>query len=178
MLDTQSAAQVQAMINQAVAGLLPPPGYTREKAWDPSTGVGLVKDGATDAFWYPAIVTAIAPAAVQNTQINIAADADFYCTHFLQWFNNHAALTAINVSTTVTPLITVLINDTGSSRNLMNSAIPIPAIAGNGTLPYRLQKPRLFQRTTSINFAFTNFDTALTYDGFFILGGFKVYSNS
>jgi hypothetical protein len=177
MLDAQALGQINQMIQQAIAPLLPPPGYTREKAWDPSTGVGLVKDGATDAFWFDAVVTAIAPAANQTTQINISADADFYCTHFLQWFNNHASLTAINAATIVQPLVTVLMSDTGSSRSLMSAPIPIPAIAGNGQLPYRLQKPRLFQRTTSINFAFNNFDTALTYDGHFILGGFKVYSN-
>jgi hypothetical protein len=179
-MNQQELNTMQAAIASTLAAQGPPGGYSGARAWDPSNGVGLVKAGATDAFYYPVSTLAggIAPAAIQNVSIAISADADFYCTHILQHTVNHASITGLTVSTMPTPLITVLITDTGSSRALMQGPIPVASIAGCGQLPYRLQYPRLFQRTTSINFQFTNFDTALTFDMTITLGGFKVYSNN
>lgn len=171
------------LIQSAVAGVIQtmrpcPPGYVNEKAFDPSTGAGYVKAGNRDAFWYACDATNVASATGTSTQtINIAADADFYWIATSYQAFNHASLTALTESTNPIPNMTVLITDTGSSRQLMNEAVWIPTIAGDGKRPYRLLYPRLFQRTTSINFAFANLDSALALDIHFVLHGFKVYSN-
>jgi len=167
---------VAATVAGTIQGMQPPGGPAGQ-AYDPSTGTGYVKPGPQDQFWYPVTVAAIAPAATQNQVIAISADADFYCNCLTYAAYNHAALTDITESTYILPLVTCLITDTGSSRQLMNAPIPLSALAGSGERPFRLIKGRLFQRTTSINLSFTNFDTALTYDIYFVLGGFKVYGN-
>ena len=65
-------------------------------------------------------------------------------------------------STDVIPLVTVLINDTGTSRNLMNAPIPIGSLAGDGKRPYRIVRPRLFRANSIINLTFTNYAVAGT----------------
>lgn len=168
------------MIQSAVAGVARAASTPVERAFDPSTGTGTVKAGNRDQFFYAiSFPTAgVAPAASFTGTIAISADADFYCNALSYQAFNHASITALTESTNPIPAITVLITDTGSSRQLMNQAVPITTIAGDGKRPYRLIYPRLFRRTASINLTFTNNDTALTINLDFVLHGFKVYSGT
>lgn len=170
-----------SLIQQAVAATIAAMrGGAQEKAFDPSTGTGFVKAGNRDQFFniVPFPAAGLAPAAVTNQILPISADADFYWNATSYQADNHGSVTALTESTNPIPLITVLVTDTGSSRQLMNAAVPVPSIAGDGKRPYRLLYPRLFRRTTSINFTFQNLDTALTLDLSLVLHGFKVYSNT
>ena len=117
-------------------------------------------DGS-DYYWYVTnIAAALAPAAVSNTQIQIDAGTDFYWIASSYQIDISGA--ALTESSNPIPLITVVINDTGSSRNLMNSAIPLGAIAGDGKRPYRLIRPRLFRANSVINFTWTSYVAAGT----------------
>lgn len=128
-------------------------------------------DGS-DYYWYIANVTALAPGVTAPTSIQIDAGTDFYWIATTQSADTSAALTE---STNIIPLVTVLINDTGTSRNLMNAPVPVPALAGDGKRPYRLVRPRLFRANSIINLTFTSYaPTGTTYGNiYFTLHGYR-----
>jgi hypothetical protein len=142
------------------SSMLPP------NIFDPRT------DGS-DYYWYVTnFAAALAAAATTNTQIQIDAGTDFY------WIASsyQADLTgvALTDSGNIIPLVTVLINDTGTSRNLMNSPLPITTIAGDGKRPYRLVRPRLFRANSVINFTWVNYSAGTTYtDIYFVMHGYR-----
>lgn len=175
MLDQNDLNMLAATVQATIAAMRA--GGGGEPAFTPSTGQGCVEQGNRDQFFYPVGFTNLAPAGVANVSLQISADSNFYCNAFTYQAWNHASVTALTEATNPIPSVTVLITDTGSSRQLMQGAVPITTIAGDGKRPYRLTRPRLFQRTTSINFQFTNIDSALTLDLTLVLHGFKVYSN-
>jgi hypothetical protein len=129
-------------------------------------------DGS-DYYWYVTnIAAALAAAGTTSSQIQIDAGTDFY------WIGSSyqcdSAGAALTESTNIIPLLTVVINDTGTSRNLMNSAIPLPALAGDGKRPYRLVRPRLFRANSVINFTWNNYSTGTTYTNiFFTMHGYR-----
>lgn len=124
-------------------------------------------DGS-DYYWYGTnVVGGLAPAATGNSSIQIDAGTDFY------WIGTtiQADITgaALEESTDIIPLVTVLINDTGTSRNLMNAPIPLGSICGDGKRPYRLVRPRLFRANSIINFTFTSYVAAgTTYSNLYL----------
>lgn len=114
------------------------------------------RSDGSDYYWYVANWAApLAPGASTNTQIQIDAGTDFYwiaTTHFADLQGGDQTWDSFEL-----PLVTVLINDTGASRNLMNAAVPIPALSGSGLMPYRLVRPRLFRANSVVNFTFTSY---------------------
>jgi hypothetical protein len=134
-------------------------------------------DGS-DYYWYIANptnagVSPLASGATGNASIQIDAGTDFYwIATTIQADISGAVLTE---STDVIPLVTVLINDTGTSRNLMNAPIPIGSLAGDGKRPYRIVRPRLFRANSIINLTFTNYAVAgTTYTNLYLtLHGYR-----
>lgn len=129
-------------------------------------------DGS-DYYWYVANPGALAPAATGNTSIMIDAGTDFYwIATTIQADIGEAALTE---STDIIPLVTLLVNDTGTSRNLMNAPIPLGSICGDGKRPYRLVRPRLFRANSIINLTFTSYvTTGTTYGNLYLtLHGYR-----
>ena len=155
-------------INQVGAGsaasprssMLPP------NIFDPRT------DGS-DYYWYVTnFAAALAAAATTNTQIQIDAGTDFYW--IASSYQTDTAGATLTESTNLIALVTVLINDTGTSRNLMNSPVPVSTIAGDGKRPYRLVRPRLFRANSVINFTWVNYSNATTYtDIYFVMHGYR-----
>lgn len=168
MLDANDLSTMQAAIAGVLAGQ-----QKAGKVFDPSTG-------NQDQFWYAVTTPAagIAPAGVSILNIPISADADFYWNATTYQADNHASVTALTESTNPIPLVNILITDTGSNRQLMSQAVPLPTIAGDGKRPYRLLYPRRFRRTAAIQITLTNFDSALTLDVTVVFHGYKVYSNN
>lgn len=130
---------------------LPPPSTMpygpADDFFDPQT------DGSDIMFYGTNVQNLSSSAPVGNTTIQIDSGIDFY------WY---AATFQVDIggnlqteSSAVVPLVTVLINDTGSRKNLMNAAIPVTAIGGPGERPYRLPRPRLFRASSTINFTWT-----------------------
>ena len=142
-----------------------------ERPYDPQGGI--IPPGPRDFFIYTATASALAAAGTASAVIQISNDAPFFLTALT--YQADVAAAALTESTNVIPLVTALITDTGSARQLMSAAVPIGAFMGDGKRPYRLVHPRLFQRGTSITVALTNFSAATTYNLRILFIGFKVF---
>lgn len=87
--------------------------------------------------------------------IQIEADSDFLIQK-LAYFSNFDNA-QVTVQTQDVPLVTILIVDTGSGRQLMNAPVPLAALFGDGRLPYILPTPKLFTKNSRINVTLFNF---------------------
>lgn len=112
-------------------------------------------DGS-DYFFYACNIGSLAPSATLQAQIQIDAGTDFLWIA-TTYQSNVSATAATSISGQIAPLISLLITDTGATKNLMNSPVPINTIAGQGEFPYRLIEPRLFRANSTINFTFSNY---------------------
>lgn len=131
-----------------------------------------------DLTYYQTLVSNLAPAANAPSQINIDAGTDFYWV--ATTYQADVGEAAQTESSIVIPLVTVIITDTGSQRQLMNAAVPLPCIAGPGERPYRNILPRLFRANSIITFNWTSYVTSGTTYGniYLILHGFRLPPNS
>lgn len=120
------------------------------------------KPVAKDFFIYRTFHEAIGPGETNTQNIRIQADSDFMLQKLSQF--SDVAGAAQTVDTQVIPLCTVLITDSGSGRNLMEDDVPIPALYGNGLLPFILPTQKIFARQSIITVRITNFSAATTYD--------------
>jgi hypothetical protein len=128
-------------------------------------------DGS-DYYWYGTNVQGLIPAATANSQIQVDAGTDFYW--IATTIQSDIAEGPLEESTDIIPLVTVLINDTGTSRNLMNTAIPLGSLCGDGKRPYRLVRPRLFRANSIIGFTFVNYSAGTTYGNLYLtLHGYR-----
>ena len=146
-------------------------------AGSPAPAVFNPRENGSDYFWYshPAISTLSSVAPTATGIINLDADSDFYCVALT--YSVSIADAALTESSFVIPLIRVLITDTGSGKALMNTAMPLNAIAGDGKRPYRFVRPRVFLSNATIQLGYTSFVAAgTTYSDFqLIFHGYKVY---
>lgn len=126
-----------------------------------------------DSFIYTTpVIASLAPAAQAQVSINFEADTQFVCVKTAYFVD--IAGGAQTDSSRVIPLITAALTDSGSGRNLQNSAIPLIAYAGTGELPMIWPNPRPFAPNSTLSFTFTNYSAATTYTNlFFCLIGFK-----
>ena len=133
---------------------------------------GQVK-GLRDFYTYVATATALAAAGNTTTSIQIEADSDFWLQKLSFYAINSASSAAV-----ASPNVRVLLTDTGSSRNLSNSPLPVASFAGTGALPFILPNPRLFRRNSSIQVAFTSFEASIGITLNLLLIGVKHYEAS
>ncbi len=117
---------------------------------------------AQDFFVYNTNHSAIAPNTTSSQVININADADFRVEKLTFFADIGAA--GQTESGIVIPLVSVMIVDSGSGRQLMNGAIPVPALFGNGRIPFVMKEPKIFAARTSVNVTVSNFDASNTYN--------------
>lgn len=109
--------------------------------------------------------------------IQIEADSDFLIQK-LAYFSLPTDAT-VQVQTVDVPLVTVVIVDTGSGRQLMNIPIPISTLFGDGRLPYILPTPKLFTKNTRINVTVNNFSGVVDYlDLWILFEGKKIFTSS
>jgi hypothetical protein len=101
-----------------------------------------------------------------QSTIQIDSGVDFYW--FATTMQADLAGGVQTESAIVIPLVNVLINDTGSRKNLQNIAIPVASIAGFGERPYRLIRPRLFRASSTINFTWTAITASQTYTNLYL----------
>lgn len=128
---------------------------------------------ARDLFVYEVDFSALAAAASSTQTFTVQADSDFLWTKATMFADIAAA--AQTDSTRVIPLCTVLIQDTGSGRNLMNSAVPVSSLFGTGELPLILPRQRLFISRAQVSITMTNFSAATTYNVRLSLIGEKAF---
>lgn len=108
--------------------------------------------------------------ATSNIQIDAGTDFLWLATTY----QADIAGAAITLNTLPVPNVTMTIQDTGATKNLMNGPVPLNCIAGIGEFPYRLPRPRLFRATSVINFAWTSYEAADNYaDIYFVMHGIR-----
>lgn len=115
------------------------------------------------------------PGAPQTQTLQIDAAADFYWTAGSFICQVHGVTTALTYGTSVLPLATILINDSGSNRNLMQNPVQISSLFGDGRWPHHLRHPRLFKKNSSIQITLANLDATNAYDVLLNFEGFKIY---
>lgn len=131
---------------------------------------------AEDFFTYNIQFEDLAAGATQVGFIQIEADSDFLIQKLAYFSAIDGSPQTFN--TMDIPLVTVLIVDTGSGRQIMNNAVPITSIFGDGRLPYILPTPKLFVKNTRINVTVFNFSTATEYDDIFLnFEGKKIFTS-
>lgn len=138
---------------------------------DPATG----KKIATQIFTYQAVLPSLANSASNTTIINFEADSEFVWTKTtLTAFDvNNAPLT--NNSEFIAS-VTAFIRDTGSGRNLMQEPVIVSDMAGNGKLPYFLQKPFVWKPKATAQFTYENLSGSADYGRFgLVLHGYKIW---
>ena len=117
---------------------------------------------AYDFFVYEVDFSDLASGASQTSSFTIQQEADFLLTKITMLSDIDGA--GATSATQPIPLVSIMINDTGSGRNLMGSAVPLPNIFGSGGLPFILPRQRLFVASSVVNVTLTNFDPLNNYD--------------
>lgn len=126
-----------------------------------------------DLTYYVTDPTSLAAGGSFPSQINIDSGTDFYWVA-TSYFADIAGA-AVTESSMNLPLVTVVITDTGSQRQLMNAPVPLPAIAGSGERPARLLLPRLFRANSVIQFNWANYSADTEYSNLYLtMWGFRL----
>lgn len=116
---------------------------------------------AKDFFVYDLDFASIAAGASASGSINIQADSDFQVQKLTYMADLVGA--AQTDGSRVIPLMTILITDSGSGRQLMDRAVPVPAIFGTGEIPFILPQPKIFIARSTVTVAIANYSAATPY---------------
>jgi len=129
-----------------------------------------------DFFIYTIFFESVDDTDTPTGNINIQADSDFRVEKLTQ----HSIITSAMVnpisSNEVIPNASVLITDTGSGRQIMDGAVPMISLFGNGRVPFILGTPKIFPARATITVQLTSFELqGLTYDIRLIFIGTKIF---
>jgi len=131
---------------------------------------------AEDFYTYNIQFEDLAVGATGTGFIQIEADSDFLIQKLAYFSNINGAAQTFN--TIDIPLVTILIVDTGSGRQIMNAPVPVSAMFGDGRLPYILPTPKLFVKNSRINVTLFNFSSGTEYDDIWInFEGKKIFTS-
>lgn len=108
--------------------------------------------------------------------VNIQADADFLILS--QTYDANTANAARTSTTFTVPNASVTLTDTGSGFQMMDQAVPIPSIFGNGQFPFVLPNPKLLTAKATLQVLVTNYDAVAGYNIRLSFNGVKLYSYS
>src|SRR5271168_4291672 len=146
---------------------------SRDGAFAPSSNDPYVVPGPRDFYSYTQRIS-LAGVVGTTTSATYQIEADSYFYMNALSYQADIALGAVTDSTNVIPLITMVIFDSGSGRQLMANPTPINCVAGYNGSPFRLPKPRRFASTAQITATLVNYSANL-YNLSLTLSGFKVY---
>lgn len=128
-----------------------------------------------DWYVYAFNVASIANGASATATINIQADADFVCERMMAFAD--IAGDVQTQSSQVLPLVTMMMTDSGSGRQLFNVALPIPTLCGENMTGQNLPFGRCFSANSNISALFTNYSNATTYANLYVnLYGYKEWT--
>lgn len=113
-------------------------------------------------YGYNLTFSALASGGTASQTINIAANADFIITGIHHRANVAAA--GQNASTKVAPLARILITDSGSNEQFMNSAVDLENYSSNDQFMINLDYPRIVSGRSTLTVQLTNYDAAQTYN--------------
>jgi hypothetical protein len=117
---------------------------------------------AYDFFVYEVDYAGLAPGASITNSFTVQQEAYFLLTKLTMMVDEAGA--SITNNTRPVPLVTMTINDTGSGRNLMASAVPLANLFGQGGLPFILPRQRIFVPSSVVNITLSNYSVADTYN--------------
>jgi hypothetical protein len=126
-----------------------------------------------DFFVYDVTFASLANGTSATQNVTIQADANFHIQKLTYMADIAAAIQTD--SSRVLPLVKVLITDTASGRQLMDTAVPIPALFGTGPLPFILPRPRVIASRSTLTVTATNYSAGTTYNFQLSFIGEKVY---
>lgn len=127
-----------------------------------------------DFFVYDIDFASLAADGQATGSIQVQADSDFELqklTHF-----SDIAEAAQTEDSRVLPLVTLQITDSGTGRQMFNTPVPIPAIMGDGRIPFILPTTKLFSKNSSVSFTLSNYSAATTYNIRIQLIGAKIFT--
>lgn len=122
---------------------------------------------------YAANFVSMAAGASAEQTIQILADSHFELQK-LAFFSDLAGA-AQTQSSRVLPLQTIQITDTGTGEQLFNIPVPIPAVFGDGQIPFILPTTRVFDPSAAIIVTIANYSAATAYLTRILLIGAKIY---
>lgn len=117
---------------------------------------------AYDFFVYQVDVSNLLANTSQSASFTIQQEADFVLTKLA--VSADVAGAPQTFSDQVIPLVSLMINDTGSGRNLMTTAVPLPCLFGSSGLPFILPRQRIFVGSSVVNLTLTNYSAATAYN--------------
>jgi hypothetical protein len=140
-----------------------------------------VASGYPDWYSYVVNFTALTGGVAAGTPASqtfqIDASAQFFWTQLSYQADAILGTSTYTWNTNPIPLVTFLITDGGSQKQLMSAPVYLNCLAGFGGWPYRLQHPRLFNSNSSVTVNVVNYD-ATTYGSLqLVFGGFRVYAS-
>jgi hypothetical protein len=112
--------------------------------------------------------------ATVTNQLAIQSDAPFLVQ--AQAYTADVAAAGQTAATATYPLVSVLMTNTGSGMQLMNQAVPVTQIFGNGQFPFVLPEPMLLEARTNLQIAASNRDAAQAYNLFLSFIGVKLFA--
>ena len=112
-----------------------------------------------DFYAYSLIFTALALNTNQTKNIPIQADSDFVLQK-LCFFADDGVIVKFSPNTRLIPNVTVLITDTGSGRQIMDSAVPLYSLFGTAENPFILPTPKVFSARSNISVTVANVEAA------------------
>lgn len=127
----------------------------------------------TDFYIYSAIFAALAAGTTATQNVTVQADSDFQLQKLT--YQADIAAAAQLSGTRVVPLVSLLITDSGSGRQIMDRAIPLVTFFGNGELPFILPNPKVFKGRANITIQATNFSAATAYNLYLSFIGVKLF---
>jgi hypothetical protein len=133
-----------------------------------------VSNKRRDFFAYTITFANLLAGASAQGSLQLQSDSEFELTK-LTMFADIAA-DPETAATRVLPLVTLQMRDSGTARNLFSAPVPIPAIFGDGQIPFILPVPKLFSPNASISFEVSNFAAATDYNLRLLLVGAKVFA--
>jgi hypothetical protein len=126
-----------------------------------------------DFFSYTITFAALAAAVSADGQIQIQADSDFELQKWTYFADIAAAVQT--ESSRVLPLVTLQVTDQGVGRQMFSAAAAIPAIMGDGRIPFILPTTKVFNAKSTVLFTVANFSAATTYNLRLVLLGAKIF---
>jgi hypothetical protein len=126
-----------------------------------------------DSFIHHIDFLPLAANATGSGNFQIDGDSDFRL-HKLAMFADIAAAGETE-ATRVLPLVTVLLKDSKSGRNLMVDPVPIAALFGDGRLPFVLPRQKVFPAQCVVTAVVQSFDPANAYNLRLVFIGEKLF---
>jgi hypothetical protein len=127
-----------------------------------------------DFFAYPILFSNLTAGNAAQGAIQIQSDSDFELQKLTMFAD--IAQAAETEATRVLPLVTVQITDSGTGRKMFSAPVPVPAIMGDGRIPFILPSPKVYSPNASITIDVANFAAATDYNLRILLIGAKIFS--